>query len=307
MKKQDTILRKIKKLMSKADSLKEIGNLEEATSFMQAAQTLLLKHNLELSQVKDFILTGKIKHLEDDDRIPFGNVKSDGKWEVSLLACLARYNFCECVYNSYHKTATLIGTTENITVVTYLFEVSRDAIKRIANASYNTLRAKVKEESSVWAENEIDAYHGLYNNGVPKVESSNIKRVVGEFNIEQKKYKYVMHSPEKAKLISYRKVWIRSFLVGAVVGVTTKLKEERSYAMQYGQNASSTTALVKVSDNAISDYVKQAFPKLRLSGRKTTYSDHGAALAGQKAGKGLNLNKGVTTTSNQKSVTKKLK
>lgn len=116
----ESVKTKVEKLFKKAESAKELGSLQEAEAFMAKAQEILLKHNIEKSQL----------NLSDEEESPveylrfsldehFNFIKTEGQWLISLLNVVARNNFCKVVKNG-NTHATIIGEQDNMDVVLYM-------------------------------------------------------------------------------------------------------------------------------------------------------------------------------------------
>lgn len=304
---EDKILNKIKKLLRHSESAKQLDSIEEAQTFLKKALSLATQHNLNIDSID-------LEHNEDSiissgkGSVNYGQVKSDGTWDRELIIVLARHNFCDYVFNSYSKTGSLIGQSSNIEVVQYLIEVAKRLIKQASNKAYNAKRKSIIEQTRVYAKSKTHAIEVL--NGLSLL-SDKYRGVFQQDNIKQIRfdptstnpYCFRIINPEKAKLIAYRKVWIRSFLSGAVEGLRSKLQQQRVEEKQhYGQKMND---LIVVHDHALEAYFKKHLPRLKSVKTNIQISEYEAAKQGYRVGKDIELSQGLTQGM-QKQVIKKL-
>lgn len=116
----EAVKSKVEKLFKKAESAKELGSLEEAATFMAKAQEILMKYNLEKSEL----------NLGDEENSPIeigqvdlkdshGWVKTEGQWLFGLFNTVARNNFCKVVKVGDHQVK-IIGEENNMDVVKFM-------------------------------------------------------------------------------------------------------------------------------------------------------------------------------------------
>lgn len=137
---------KISKLIKLQGGAKEIGSLEEAAAAASRIQVLLLKHNLELSDLKlekgeeGPVATNTRINLEEE----FNWTKSSGPWMTNLIGLLAIRNLCGIVIvNRPNKNYTanipdimLFGEKHNIEIVSMLAAQLIHRLKRMAAQSF---------------------------------------------------------------------------------------------------------------------------------------------------------------------------
>ncbi len=89
-------------------------------------------------------------------------------------------------------------------------------------------------------------------------------------------------------IFEHKAAWGRSFCMGAVHTVLRRLKEQRR---QDETSTEKCTALVMVSDKQLDAAVRAEYPHLQTVRR--TYQVNGGYGAGQRAGEGIGLHRGV--------------
>lgn len=143
------IIDRIKKLFAHANSAKAIGSLSEAETALVKARQLLVAHNLSKSAID-----GKSFERKTDFGVVrceafYGDVKSDGTWDMYLLHVLAQNNLCDVIFYKNDASADVIGREENVEVVLYLYDTCKRAIKRIANETFNAKRKEIAEDFDI--------------------------------------------------------------------------------------------------------------------------------------------------------------
>ncbi|QBD78006.1 DUF2786 domain-containing protein [Ktedonosporobacter rubrisoli] len=118
------ILEKIRKLLALSTS----SNPHEAALAASKAQALLAEYNLELSQVQT---------SEPDARYEQAHLSTGSRvWRRQLLYVLAKYNFCQTVYDPNYKHVILIGERHNSEVVQYLYSSLVEQLEHMAVTAY---------------------------------------------------------------------------------------------------------------------------------------------------------------------------
>lgn len=212
-KKENSLLKKIKALYEKAQSSQELGNVEEANAFMKKVEELILKHNLDLSKIKEFSEVEDIYHNEErEEGIEYYKKETlqEGKWEQDLISIICQYNFCKCFYRTYAHApggemyfskigkppyAVIVGTPSNIEVVKYLVDISRDIFRKLVGPSYDEMVKVIRERLKFTASSKKEALSEFRLFIIQKIEEitlsamfSSEKRVLLKFyqNIYQK-------------------------------------------------------------------------------------------------------------------------
>jgi len=260
---KESLMEKIQKLFNQAESEGRIGNQAAAETFAAKANQLLIDHNLSKGEVNGFEASEKdpIMQTSEEDRIAYGLSKSDGTWEEDLIGVLCRHNMCGLVYQTWQRTATIIGKAENIEVVKYMYSVLRRIIKDMSGPAYSTYAKAIKDKYPGYGQKEL----------------------------------------ERARAISYRMPWIRSYLKGAVQGVRNKLYSDQQAAEP--KTRERVDALMVISSNDIEKFKKETYGKL---GTRGSFSPSQASgyNQGRRDGQGISVARGVS--SGQRPPTKKL-
>lgn len=300
MTKKESIVEKIQKLLNKADSAKQVGSLHEAEVFATKATELLLQHNLSISDVEDFEKSRKesITQSGFDEGIKFGQVKSDGKWEIDLLGVLSEFNFCQSIFRIRSGKASVIGTKENIEVVKYLFEILRPMLKQMSSEAFNKKIKDIRENFTIESKDKREAAYILNqlvliaNHRTEfQLREEDLFEIPNTWNDGTGTVKFTVKSPENCKLIAYRKVWIRSYLKGAVSGIYQKLLDDRN-ALQ-SEVKDKVAGLVLVNNAAVQEFVKTTFGKLGTL-KTGQASEAEAYRIGHSEGKKIKVAKGVS-------------
>lgn len=151
---RQAILDKIRKLISKRDSAEKIGNMQEAQAFAAKIQELLLKYNLEISELPQEEDSGVTESI--NQRLTLER-RHEGDWVIKLGMVLCKYNFCFLYirgnfdgYKYLDGQMVIAGEPHNIEIVKYLLEhlvisgrqMGKDALKRNPGEKRNSfLRA----------------------------------------------------------------------------------------------------------------------------------------------------------------------
>lgn len=299
----DEILDKVKKLLEKAESLKKLGSLEEANTFIMNANRMLLEYNLEQADVENHEYTTDRKENQIGyEIVEYGKIKSDGVWETQLLNVLAHHNLCQHIrFKGESNKTTIVGLKHNIQITLYLYDVVRPILKRLSNESYNTTIADMKQVFAkmtkgcgtvseavlkIMVQTKIDP-RALEDHIVAFDNTKLDKAVYGKYTLNL----------QKMGVPSRRKVFIRSFLNGAVVGLDYKLMKEK-------QPNEKLDALIVTNTQKIEDWISKNLGETTETEKKKKITDEIAYNQGIKTGMDMTLVKGVR---NGDDVTKLLK
>ena len=263
----DSIINKIQKLIAKAESAQDIGNIDEAAAFSAKVNELLIKYNLEKADIKsneDPDINHKLfKDLDITSR--------QGGWTINLLTTICEYNLCEAIYHREYKMnaarkrkiiitgVSIIGTPENIEIVKYLYSMLSGQFRRLASPVFSDYMVRIRKQ--------------LQDNG-HKGTSKEVKKPWLHY-----------------KNVSNRSKILKSFYHGAVIGVAIRLQRSKAEATaEYGDKL---TDMVHVSNAAVTQYKDENFGELdNLSDRKKKL-DEAAVQKGIIAGTNADLVKGV--------------
>lgn len=178
----DKILQRVKKLLNKAESCKEIGSLAEAEAFAEGAQKLLAKYKLDM-----FALEG----IELEKKDPLGELHVDWKvngvrhrrkrvaWIEWLAGHVARAHFCRIVVYSKSSSILLIGRKSDREVAEYVLTTLVHSAEDLAQKGYWKVRYEAQKRGD-WNTNGYKAafFYGFVNGIKEKYER--IKRTQEE-------------------------------------------------------------------------------------------------------------------------------
>lgn len=133
------IVKKIKRLLALSSS----DNTHEAESAMLKAQELLVKHNLELSEIEDY-KERKVK--EDVTGITF----TKARWKGRLAKVIASNFKCETYYRTYrsHKV-TFLGLEEDVMICKIMTEYAIECIKKVSSKIARAYREQGRSAKGV--------------------------------------------------------------------------------------------------------------------------------------------------------------
>jgi len=235
---ENSIINKIQKLLAKAESAEEIGNLEEAAAFSAKVNELLMKHNLQMADL-DTEEESEVTHTEIEAE-DLSITKQKGGWTINLMTTLCGFNFCKPLYNTsfdlkIRDTARgaklrkkkkvdgviIIGKHENVEVVKYLYTVMKSENERLGKSGWSNY---LKEQ-----------------------RANVLKAGYAKDSMYYKK-------PWNYQICSRRGAWLKSFYLGANNGIRQRLQEQHEAAKQ--SHGVKVTDLVLVNDAALEDYIK---------------------------------------------------
>lgn len=258
---RNNLIEKIRKIIAKADST---DSQEEANAFMTKAQQLLLKHNLQMSDVE--YDNTKIKGAYES--VEFGNVKEEGKWETLLMSVICEFNMCHSLIHKYKNvkkgTMSVIGESHNIETTLYMYETAREVFRRLSKQAYNELR---KQTLNAWP-------------GFSELEL------------------------QKSKYLPYRMPFIRSYLKGCASGLYRKMEEMREEVLNDATNSDNDSQddqintnqydLMVVNNNeAIEKFIQDKFGDVKSANTNFRAGSRHAFKQGFEQGKSYNLAKQV--------------
>jgi hypothetical protein len=266
----EKIIDKIKKLAAKAESAKEIGNIEEAAIFSAKVSELLTQHNLDMASLQ----------TEEEQPVSgekFFDMKVNYRWKVDLLTVLCEYNYCEAIYHRHfkdvrynrhgrytvyekEKSVSIIGRPENVEVVRYLYSMLVSQFEAMAGSAWMSYLADVRKRLAEMG-----------------------------YSTDSRVYK----DPAKYTNATSAHIYKTSFYKGAVSGVLRKLKEQMKAAEQ--KHGAKITDLVLVNNAAVQAYVKENFPGLGTMRNGGGELDASAYRKGVKAGENASMARGVAT------------
>ena len=134
----ERILEKVKKLLRLTT---DRGATEsEAKAAAEAAQALLLKHNLKMEEVGDLDADQRQdESIKMDDMTLTGKRNTIG-WRKHLLWTICRPLMCRACYSSWRQTMSIVGTPTSTALVKYLYEYLAQTVERLAEAHAEEMR-----------------------------------------------------------------------------------------------------------------------------------------------------------------------
>lgn len=135
---KDKIADKLRKLIALQNGAMEVGSISEAENAAARIQELLMKYNMELTDVE----LEKEEVSREDLEASF--IKTEPKdWITKLYNAIAMHNFCKLVYivepstkgPKYYRFA-LIGADQDREVVKYLTDQLVSKLRYLARESY---------------------------------------------------------------------------------------------------------------------------------------------------------------------------
>lgn len=297
---KEKLLPKIKALLDKAESAKQMGSLAEAETFMVNANKLLLKYNLSMTDISNLSEKNEndITKQEEDNFIKLGVNKAEGTWDEQLIKMLTRNNFCDVVFMNFSKKCYIVGTKTNIEIVEYLFGYLKQIIPVLGNEKYTSEVERIRNTYYVQANK--NGAEKCFNKAYPefgKVEFKDLMptsyAVADEEKIQNWKLKTV-----KLAGLEDRGVYLRSFLLGAVRGIDQKLRAEMEQIVR--EDAPECTALmvqslVKRNKKEVREFLEKEGVRF-VQSRGERPSSQGGFSSGVETGKGMSLNKGIKSS-----------
>src|SRR4051812_44988051 len=112
----DKLVDRIKKMHAKAESAKQLGNEAEAFAFASAVQKLLLKHNLEMTDVEAALAAKEdpVKaHYFYPETFGLPKRRSRVQWSELLARIVADAHMCGILPVRASNEFMIIGTRQN--------------------------------------------------------------------------------------------------------------------------------------------------------------------------------------------------
>jgi hypothetical protein len=153
---KESIIEKVQKLLELQKGAEAIGSLEEAANAAEKVQRLLLKHNLEMSEIaahdpEKEQKMGRARYEEIYAK------KNEGQWIYRLYSVLAGHNLCYIVYTRFrddhgkpNKFVNLIGTKENVQVVRFLADQLELRLRKLEQKAWNTRELWMHEKRNAF-------------------------------------------------------------------------------------------------------------------------------------------------------------
>jgi hypothetical protein len=150
---QEKVIDKLRKIKAQADSAQAIGSEAEALAFAEMLQSMLLKHNLGMTDIEFAAMEEEIKVEQRDVYYPpnpdatrnYGkDRKTRVKWMEDLAAVIASAHFCQVVVG--HKTSRLqlIGRPDDIAVAEYMIVTLQRLADKMSYDAKQTYKAELQ-------------------------------------------------------------------------------------------------------------------------------------------------------------------
>lgn len=301
--KRDAILDKILKLHRKAEGSKEVGSLEEAAIFAAKVQELLVENDLSMIDVE---ASGQ-DVVADEKAVEIDRFKAEGQWESRLLGVISDFYFCSVIYHHYEKisdawrkqlnrknTATIFGSSTDITVVKFLYEMLNETFERKCRETYkelinvNRLRCMKSEEECLQGADEIyeedeyvDCRAKAYYACFCSVEMKHVIRIKVNGT-----YYMTLSNPAIRHLMPFIIPFRKSFFHGAVDTITLRFREMRA---KMNEKHEGYTGLVLVKDAASKNLMNKMFPDVPTRENKELKLDPNAYRAGRRSAENVVL------------------
>ncbi len=148
----DEIKEKLKKLISKEESARQLGNLAEAEAFASKIQELLLKYALDIEELKaanQNKATAQINQEVVQLEPLMGN--HEGDWIFLLYATGATYNFCRCLFPPRQSMnyVRLIGEDVHREFVHYFVHQLLSRVRELARRSFKEYQGPDKRNTYI--------------------------------------------------------------------------------------------------------------------------------------------------------------
>jgi hypothetical protein len=149
--KLDEIKEKLRKLIAKEESSRELGNQMEAEAFASKIQELLLQYELDIEEVR-----GKDKASDiEKEKVDITDIvgSHEGTWVYLLYGVGAENNFCKVVmpYKWDYNYLTLIGEENNREFTHYFVNQLISKLRELARRSFKEYRGTDKRNTYIRA------------------------------------------------------------------------------------------------------------------------------------------------------------
>jgi hypothetical protein len=134
---RDKLLDRVRKLLAKAASAKELGNEAEAATFAAGAQKMMAKYKLDMTEVE-------FTRMEQEEPIENEYVKGTKRhreqWSELLASIVARAHYCRILVIPGSDTIVLVGRTTDRAVAAYVYTTLRDFAERQSDKDARAFR-----------------------------------------------------------------------------------------------------------------------------------------------------------------------
>lgn len=233
----EKILARLKKIMSLKEGAEKIGSLAEAEAAMLAAQRLMVEYNLTLADIP--LDDNTIRGAEIiEEKIGYFDKRTGGDWRMQLMQSICNGNFCDLIYWSKSKHMAIIGTKENVEVVTFLYYSLSERLFLIAKEEEK--KERIYNDKRYIENISKDAYYRRFLRGAAVGVGIKLRREMKELEMENAKvtglilfndkalqtYMSKNHSTAKARTTNHvvDSIFIKGFETGKNINLQKTLK-----------------------------------------------------------------------------------
>jgi hypothetical protein len=141
---RDKLVDRIRKLLAKAKSAAEIGSEAEAATFAAAAQKMLAKYKLEMSDIE--FTTMEREEPVGDERVAGTGKRAREAWAERLASIVARAHYCRILVISGSDDIMLVGRPTDRAVASYVFTTLRAFADRQSDKDARTFRKRQRSQ-----------------------------------------------------------------------------------------------------------------------------------------------------------------
>lgn len=143
------IKEKLKKLIAKEASAREIGSIEEAEAFAGKIAQLLLEYELEIKDLRDAPEETSVRHEEFDTEALTNRHESN--WIALLYGACCRSCFCISLLNGNASTTRIIifGTAQNKEFLHYMVAQLIVKLRELARISWKNYSGEDKRNTFI--------------------------------------------------------------------------------------------------------------------------------------------------------------
>lgn len=141
---KDKLIDRVRKLLAKAKSAKEIGSDAEAAAFAAGAQKMMAKYKLEMSDVE--FTTMEREEPIGDERVRGTGKRSRAAWSEHLASVVARAHYCRILVLPGSDDIILVGRPTDRAVASYVFTTLRDYAERTSDRDARSFRKQQRSQ-----------------------------------------------------------------------------------------------------------------------------------------------------------------
>lgn len=163
MEDKKAIMNRIKHLMRHAESAKELGSLAEAEEFAKKANELLLKYNIEMSEIAMMEDSDEFKNYIYGEEVHYQDNQSGSRWRLDLVSTLCQFNFTSYTYRTGRRydfdlmksfpdpTFRVYGEMSNVEVVVWMYHFLSIGLLRMAQEEHVKLTPQERKKYNRYA------------------------------------------------------------------------------------------------------------------------------------------------------------